>query len=447
MSIMAQRLDQAYRILSGDDSDERACEAIPDSACTDLPRNYTLNVANGACTKLAEQIAGPNLVLPWLLGALGAPAVVVGLLMPIKQVGSLLPQLFVAGRIRAVARRKTVWAGAGVAQAAALVLIALAAVALPPLAAGIATLSLFAAFSVASGTGSVAFQDVTGKTVPKGRRGMMLSNRAMIGGVLTMIAGGLLQYWLGADAPASAYVVPVLVAAGLWALAAVLFAAITERAGATQGGRRLADELRAGVGLVAKVPGYRRFLGVRALLLSVELAMPFYALYAQDLFTNGVAALGLFVITVGLGNVLSSPVWGSFSDRSSRSVMIASGWLAMAIALMALAVGALPEAVRSPWLYAVVFVLLGIAEQGVRLGRKTYLVDAAPSDERPLYVAFSNTSVGLLALAGGLLGVLAQAAGVAWVIAVLGAMGVLAAFAALAMPEAEHMLASGTGGE
>ena len=95
-----ERLQQAYRILSGDDSDERSCEAIPDEACTDVPRNYVLNVVNGSCTKLAEQIAGPDLVLPWLLGVIGAPAAMVGFLMPIKQTGSLAPQLLVSGFIR-----------------------------------------------------------------------------------------------------------------------------------------------------------------------------------------------------------------------------------------------------------------------------------------------------------------------------------------------------------
>jgi len=38
------------------------------------PRAYLLNVVNGACTKLAEKLAGPDLVLPWLRGAIAAPA-------------------------------------------------------------------------------------------------------------------------------------------------------------------------------------------------------------------------------------------------------------------------------------------------------------------------------------------------------------------------------------
>ncbi|HKJ95906.1 MAG TPA: MFS transporter [Gammaproteobacteria bacterium] len=441
MTAVDQRFETVYRILSGDDTDERACEAIPDSVCTELPRNYTLNVANGACTKLAEQLAGPNLVLPWLLGAAGAPASVIGFLMPIKQVCSLLPQLLVSGQIRRVPRRKWVWATAGGVQAVALGVMAIAVLMLPPVAAGIAVLALLAIFSAASGAGSVAFQDVTGKTVPKGRRGSMLSNRAFVGGILTIAAGGLLQWRLGEGAAVGFYAGLLVVAGLLWAIAALVFVAIVENAGATGGGRNPVTEFRQGAAAVARIPGYRRFLVTRVVLLSVELSMPFYALYARHLFPGGeVAALGIFVLTVGLGNVLSSPVWGRFSDRSSRQVLIASGLLAAVIAALAVMIGHLPDGLRSPYSYALVFVLLGIAEQGVRLGRKTYLVDGAPAEERPLYVAFANTVVGLMAVVGGGLGVLAQVWSPEGVLLTLGVFGLLGGLAAFFMPEAESMM-------
>lgn len=435
-----EALERSYRILSGDDSDERACEAIPDSACTDLPRNYLLNVANGSCTKLAEQLAGPNLVLPWLLAALGTPASITGWLMPVKQLFSLVPQLAVSGRIRRVGVRRRVWTAAGLSQAAALLAMAAAAVWLPPLEAGLAVLALLAVFSAASGAGSVAFQDVMGKTVPKGRRGRLLSNRALIGGALTIAAGLGLQYQLGAEAPISVYVWLLLGAAGLWALAALLFAAVREAPGATEGGRSPLAELGAGWALVRSQPGYRHFLTVRALLLSVEIGMPLFVLHGRAVSDGTVLALGVFMLAVGAGNVLSSPVWGRFSDRSSRQVLEISGLLAAAIAVLALGLGQLAASQWAAWLYAPVFVLLGIAEQGVRLGRKTYLVDAAPKDQRPLYTAFANTSVGLLALLGGALGFLAQWLSPAAAVVALGLLGLAGALAARALPEASEML-------
>ena len=108
---------QLSGIVAGDDDLDRACKDIPAGSCREAPWNFTANVCNGAASKLAEQIAGPNLVLPWLFQLLGTPVWMFGFLMPIKQSFSLLPQLIVAGRIRQLARRKWVWVGSGILQA------------------------------------------------------------------------------------------------------------------------------------------------------------------------------------------------------------------------------------------------------------------------------------------------------------------------------------------
>lgn len=433
-------LDRAYEFLSGDDSADRSCTAIPDSACTALPRNYLLNVANGACTKLAEQLASPGLVLPWVIGALGAPAFLIGLLQPVKQAASLLPQLAAAGAIRRLARRKWAWVAAGVTQAVCLLLMIPAALLLPPTAAGIAIVALLALFSAASGVGSVAFQDVTGKTVPKGRRGRMLANRAAIGGALTLAAGIGLRWGLEGEAESLfPYLMLIGAAAILWALGALCFAAITEEEGAREGGKTPLDSFREGLHLMRDKPGFRKFLLARNLLLSVELAMPAYALHARNTVGEGLDGLGLFVIAVGIAAILSSPFWGLFADRSSRLVMALSGLVAALAAFLALALPRLDDTYQTPAAYALVFVLIGIAEAGVRLGRKTYLVDGAPPDQKGLYAAFSNTATGVLTVVAGAIGASVLAIGVEKAILLLGALGILSALVCARLPEADRM--------
>ena len=78
----SSRIKLVYTILSGDDEFDRACKIIPDSLCTNLPRNYVMNVINGAASKLAEQVASAKVVLPWLLSTMGAPAYIIGFLLP-----------------------------------------------------------------------------------------------------------------------------------------------------------------------------------------------------------------------------------------------------------------------------------------------------------------------------------------------------------------------------
>jgi hypothetical protein len=354
--------------------------------------------------------------------------------------------LAVSGQIRRLERRKWAWVGAGTTQAVALALMIPAALSLPPAGAGLAILALLALFSIASGVGSVAFQDVTGKTIPKGRRGHMLANRAAIGGALTLGAGVILRLFLGEEGSLAPYLWLIAIAAGLWAVAALLFAQIAETPGATEGGRNPISELAAGWARVRRYGGYRGYLLTRAALTSIEVAMPIYAYASYGAAGGAVATLGVFVVAVGVANVISSPLWGALSDRSARSVMVAGGLTGAAAGGLALIMILIDLPQDWSWLYASVFFVLGLAEAGVRLGRKTYLVDGAPADERPLYVAFANTSIGLVALLLGLIGVVAQFAGIVAAIILLIGLAVAGTLGAMLLPEAGDMADEGASG-
>jgi hypothetical protein len=430
------RIEEIYAILSGDDRTERACTDIPPAECTNLPSNYVLNVLNGAAAKLAEQVASAKIVLPWLLGALGTPALFVGLLLPLRQMGSLLPQLAVAGHIRRYSRRKWFWVVAAMVQVLMLLAMIAAAVMLPLTAAGIGIVAALLVFSVCRGVGSVAFQDVTGKTIPKGRRGKLLAARGMIGGLLTIAAGLAIRADYGDTAAMRPALVLLCGGAVLWLIAGLAFAGIKESPGAVSGGRNALREAAAGLQLVQQESWFRRFLAVRAALLSVELAAPFYVLYVRRLLPGQPETLGIVIIAVGLAAALSSPFWGHFADLSSRKVLMISGVMAAVTGAGALAMGLLPATYRSPILAGVIFILLGFAEAGVLLGRKTYLIDRAAPDRRATYVAFANSAIGLVALLFGMLGILAETLGLPGLITLLAFLGVAAAVLSALLPEA-----------
>lgn len=285
----------------------------------------------------------------------------------------------------------------------------------------------------------MAFSDVVGKTVPKGKRGQLLAVRASVGGGLTLIAGLALRLGVGGDAGMWLYAGLLLAAAALWALAAVLFGAIPEQAGATAGGRNALAEVRAGFGVLISQAGFRRYLLARVLLLPVELAVPFYALHSRRLGL-GAGDLGIAIIAVGIANLVSSPVWGRTADRvSSRLVMVLAGGVSALASGAALALGRIFGDNLTALAYAPVFLLAGLAIAGVRLGRKTYLVDATNERDRSLYVSLANTLIGALTFAWGLLGLLADAAGMTVLLATLLGLAVAAAAAALWSPEASAM--------
>jgi hypothetical protein len=425
-------------VLTGDDSLDRACKDIPASACSHSEVNFRLNLLNGSFSKLAEQVAGPNIVIPWLLQMTGAPFWAMGLALPIKQAFSLLPQLIAAGYIRTLSLRKYVWTGAALLQTLCLLFMIPAGIYLAPLAAALTILGLLALFSTASGTASIAFQDVLGKTIDKGKRGTLLSARALVGGILTIIAGIV----IGKPETTESYIIYGLVALGalLWFCSAMAFAAIREQPGATEGGRNAIQEAGAGVHHFKEYKGFREYLYVRAMLLFAEVAVPYYVLFAHERIPSTAGSVGLFITSIGVSHLISSPFWGKLADRTSKTVMMYSGMITFLAAVTALSATLAPNDTFSFALVALAFLMVGLAESGVRLGRKTYLVDATPQAERATFTAFSNSVIGVLALATGVLGFVAQQLGTHAAIIVIGLTGVTGAVMAHSMPEAEEMI-------
>jgi len=405
---MAEKLEDRFYDYLIEEDEPRACKAIPDEACTHVPKNFTLNIANGTLTKLAEKIISPSLTLAWIMDFFGASSAMVGALVPVKDAGSLLPQLAVSGKIRSFAVRKYFWAISALVQG----LCWLAA-------AGhiffgdektfpMAMLVLLAVFSVASGVASVAYKDVIGKTIPKSTRGQMLSYRSTFGGVLSLAAGVILVFFIQGQADQSIYGFMFLSASLLWFAASVLFFMINEEKGATKGGRTPLKEIKAGVDLIKGEKDFRNFLFTRALLMAIPLLQPFYVLVVKDIDETRWSLLGYLIIVNGLANVLSSPFWGRIADQSATRLMRISSFISIGGGVFALLFYFASDWNLGFYAFLPVFFINGIAYSGARLSRKTYLVDYAPSDNKATYVSVANTFIGLFTLVAAGFGTVAE---------------------------------------
>ncbi len=429
---MSSALSERLYTLATDDDGDLSCEELPAGDREEVPRNFMLNASNGAATKLAEQLASPDVVLPTLLGVLGAPIALVGFLEPVRRGGAMAPQLLISGRMRQVPVRKWFWVGAGLTQALALGAMALAAGLLSGSTAGWAIVVGLVVFSIASGVGSVAFSDVLGKTIPQGRRGQLLGLRATVGGLFTIAAGVSVAALAGASG-VGPFLVLLVVAAALWALASLLFAAIGESAGSTEEGRTPIAELRAGLAALRESQALRRFMAARLLLVSVELAIPFVTLAAVPAARSD-GRFGLFIVAIGVANLLGGRIWGRVGDRSSRALLGLSGALGVLAAVAAIVLGD-PGIGIGVYPYSLVLFLAGLAQAGVRLARKTWVVDNAPPKDRPLWTALANTLAGAATLAFIALGPLAQVSSVGVALGLIAALGAAGTAAAVAIPE------------
>jgi hypothetical protein len=170
--------------ILGRDADRVEVGELPTTARGQVPRSFGLNAASGGCSKFAEQLASPGVVLTLLLDAVGAPVALAGVLEPLRNGLSTLPQLVSAPAVRAVPRRSRVWAAAAFGQALALAALVLSAATTSGVLAGVLVLVFLGMFSVLSGVASAVFSDVVGVTVPRGLRGRLLGMRTGLGGLV-----------------------------------------------------------------------------------------------------------------------------------------------------------------------------------------------------------------------------------------------------------------------
>jgi hypothetical protein len=438
MKLDADKLTTGLYLKLTNEEDSRLCEDISEAACRETPRSFVLILFSYFLTKLGDAVSSPKTTLAWLCTALGAPAFVLGLLVPIRESGSLVPQLFIGSYIRRLPVRKWVWVAGSLVQAAAIGGIGAVALWLEGAPAGWAILFLVVLFSLARGFCSVAAKDVLGKSISKPRRGQLNGWSAGLAGLVTVGVGLVLMRGTAGDLDATTLFLLFAAAGLLWLLAAAVYSQVPEYAGATGGARNALAALRRVRILVDDVP-FRRFVVTRSLLMCSALSAPFYVALAQSKLGSPAYLLGAFVAASGCASLLSAPVWGRFSDVSSRSVMIVAALLTSAAGLATFLVDRLiPEMTALPWFLPLVYFLLSVAHSGVRVGRKTYVVNLASGNRRTDYVAVSNSIIGVLLLLTGSVGALAPLIGHAGVIAVLALMGLAGAVFGLQLPDVER---------
>jgi hypothetical protein len=426
--------DELYAKLTNEE-DSRLCEDIDEKACRASPRSFVLILCSYFLTKLGDAIASPKTTLAWVCNTLGAPAFVIGFLVPIRESGSMLPQLFIGSYVRGLALRKWVWVLGSAVQAAAVVGIGLVALYLDGRAAGWGLLILVVVFSLARGFCSIAAKDVIGKTVAKPSRGQLTGWSASLAGGVTIVVGLVLMSFTASDAERFLLGALLIGAGLLWLIGAGIYARVPEYEGATDGGRNVLDALKR-LRLLADDRPFRHFVITRALMMCSALSAPFYVALAQSELGSPAWLLGAFVATSGLASLVSAPVWGRFADVSSKKVMILAAVVTSGIGLLTFALHQVaPGVTGSIWFLPFAYFVLSIAHSGVRVGRKTYVVNLGTGNRRTDYVAIGNSAIGLLLLIAGSVGALAPIIGQAGVIAVLAGMGLLGAVSGLRLPD------------
>ncbi|MEP7199639.1 MAG: MFS transporter [Chloroflexota bacterium] len=365
-----------------------------------------------ACDYVAWSVGmafiGTTTVMPTFVRHFTDSSAVIGLINVIQTGGFLVPQLIVSNLIAHHTRKKPVMIGAGLLYRYLPWLFALF-LALNPTTPGAIMLSVFylgyVLFNIGDAVATVPWFDIMGKSVPPSRRGRMMGSAQIVAGVLAIGAGQLVTRILSPDGPPFPYNYALCFAiAGTGVMLSWVASFFVHEVIQPVAETRLAfnEYLPALARVLRYDTNFRRVTLARLIGGMANMALPFYIIFGTDQLRFASETIGLFVSAQVIGGLLAGTVLGFLSERSgSKAVIIASLAIQMLAPLLALLVffGGAMFGTLTPWVYALVFVAVGVGQSSGILGFISYVLELAPPQERVTYVGLTNTLSGLLLFA------------------------------------------------
>ncbi|WP_265576743.1 MFS transporter [Gulosibacter molinativorax] len=422
---------------------------LPEEVRRNVPSNGLKQIFATALQSAGDQTVNASTVLPWLFSVLGVPPALTGLLVPIRESGSMLPQAALTPRVVRVRYRKWIFVVGSLIQAAAAAIMAGTAALASGLTAGIIIVLAMAVFAYGRCLTSIASKDVQGRTIPKGERGQINGLATTAAGLVAITIGVAIRLIGGDNLTAGQIAWLLALGAVLWVFVAWIYAGIREPAGESEAEQSKSAEPESDkpkgnwftdtVALLREDARFRQFVSVRSLLLVSSLSPPFIVTLSIQHGAGSLAGLGGYIIASGLASLLGGRMFGRFADRSSNRLMSVGAGVASAVVIAVVLATIIPgfsgAGPAGELFFIAAYFAITLMHTGVRVGRKTYVVDMAEGDLRTKYVAVSNSAMGVILLIVGGISSLLALIHVIWALLFLAAMGLVGVVAGARLPD------------
>ena len=375
-------------------------------------KNFWLHSSALTSTKISDSLIDPKLVLSWLFQQFSASSTMIGLLVPLREAGSLLPQLFIAKQVTEARKIKIYWVSGAVVQAMSLVGILLSILFLGDEWVPLSIIILLTVYSVARSYCSISYKATQGKTIISSTRGRVSGTAGTLSAVFAVLLAVLIYLDL-LNLSISLVSIMIAGAALLWFIAAAQFSRLDELESEKVETGSIAEFSISSIRNCFSDGEFRRFIAVRGCLLATALTPPFLVMLLDtDSLGNQFA---LLLLASALANFLSSQIWGQLSDKSSRDTLKLAALMASMNLLAVYLYQLMADGPVSVFWIAMALFVAMVAHQGVRIGRSTHIVDMVEQSMRAQYTAVSNTLIGILLLFSTIFGVLADNLGLTMV--------------------------------
>ena len=377
-----------------------------------LKWNFTMGLIHGILYLGGEAFYNPDTVLPIFLDHFSKSKMLIGLSSTlIGRLGgimSVFPQLLVANRIENKTHKKPLLKFAITVRALSWGLLAFTTYIFNNTYPNLTILFLFITLILHTFMGGIAaipFYDIWGKSLPSNLRGRFFGYRQLWGGILAIGSGLIVKNILGNNAIKFPYNFALLffLAFIFLSISYIALGSVKEPTEKVYKNKLpFKDFLKKAFLVIKKNKNYKKFIMVEILAGAGGIALPFYILYLKDVLQIELGMVGILLSAQMLGSVLSNILWARLSDFvGNKKVIQISTFAGLMVPIVALM-----TQFKNELLYLILFAIIGFFIAGRTIGKTNYLLDIAPSRDRPIYISLTGTllfPVSLFPLIGGLI--------------------------------------------
>ena len=379
-------------------------------------RNMLAGIVHGTFFEMACAFAEPFALIPLFLFGFTSSKLIIGLTVGFMQAAVVLPQLLMSRLLRrrphtakpfmlvGIWVRCSVWGILGV--------FALMSTeqSLWLLWASVILVSLY---SFAGGIATLPFNRIISETILPEKRSSFFGWRLFFGGFMAIMAGFLVKLVLGSDKIIWPKNFGVLF---LFSFAALIIAytAMSMFKFPSHAPGKSTDLMPSlwheCLNVLRTYPVLKRLIIIELLTSKLALFMPFLTLYATQSRHIPLKWVGIFIVCMKLGAMLSNLLWMPIGNRIGTRILIHAGIVA-ALASLGLSIFA-----QSVFLFSLAFFVTGLASSALMLGFNGYILEIGPAETRVLLVAIKDTMLLPLYFMPLLGGWIADAMGYFWLL-------------------------------
>ena len=353
-------------------------------------RNMLAGIVHGAFFNMAQAFAEPFALLPLFLSGFTSSKLIIGLIVGLMQATAVLPQLPISRFLRrhphtakplmlgGIWTRCGVWGMLGIfalmsSEQSALLLWA--------------SIILISLYSFAGGVAGLPFNRIISETILPEKRSSFFGWRLFFGGFMAMIAGYFVNLVLGNDKivwPKN-FGVLFLFSFGTLIIAYTamsMFKFPSDSPGKSQDA--MPSLWRECLKVFKTYPVIKKLILIQ-LLASFAFFMPFLTLYATESRHIPLKWVGVFIICMKLGTMLSNLLWMPVGNKLGTRILIRAG-IILAITALVLNIFA-----HDVLFFSLAFFVTGFASSALMLGYSGYILEIGHAEIRVLLVAINGT--------------------------------------------------------